>query len=638
MGDIYHDILKKYWGYDEFRPLQLDIIKSIADGRDTLGLMPTGGGKSLTFQVPTMSMEGICIVVTPLIALMKDQVDNLRKRRIKAAAVHSGMSFSEINTTLDNAHFGGYKFLYVSPERLGTESFISRLRDMQVCLLVVDESHCISQWGYDFRPSYLRIAEIRAYIPDAPVLALTATATPDVAKDIQDKLLFREYNVLQKSFRRDNLAYVVRQTENKVAAVEHILNKIDGSSVVYVRNRKRTKETAEYLNSIGIKAEYYHAGLSSSERTERQQRWMSGQARVMVATNAFGMGIDKPDVRTVIHIDLPDNIESYFQEAGRAGRDGEKAYAVLLYNPGVDQPILSRRVTDTYPKKDFIRDVYDKLCYYFQIAEHSGLNHMYLFDLESFCTIYKLSFIHTHNALQILQQAGYIELNEDVETNSQILFLTDRNDLYNLQTNEQQDQIINALLRSYTGIFSEPAGINEELIAKHCGLTRRQVVDNLVILAHQHIIRYIPRRRANYVYFLHNRVDSRLLQLDKDVYDRRRERYETRINDMIEYASQKRFCRSQLLLHYFGQTEQQPCMQCDICLSRKEKATAQNGAEQIASEIINILKQEPCNIKQIITQIDADEKTVIDILRTLLDRSLITQDKMMRYCLAQHEK
>ena len=425
----FHDVLKKYWGYDSFRPLQEDIIHSVYEGNDTLGLMPTGGGKSITFQVPALLMDGTCIVITPLIALMKDQVDNLKRIGIKATSIHSGMSRQEIITQLENCIFGEYKFLYISPERLGSEIFLAKLQTMKVSLLVIDESHCISQWGYDFRPSYLKIAEIRKLLPNIPVLALTATATPEVVDDIQNRLLFRKKNVFSKSFARKNLAYIVRQTEDKLQMLVHILSRVPGTAIVYVRNRKKTKEVAEYLRKEGFSADFFHAGLNHDEKERKQNQWKNNEIRVIVATNAFGMGIDKPDVRVVIHLDMPGSLEEYYQEAGRAGRDERKAYAVALCSP-TDTAQLKKRISDEFPPKEFIYRVYEALGNYFQIAVGFGLDTAHDFLITDFCSAFKLPIIQTHSAIKLLELAGYLEYVEEVDNASRLIFTATREELY----------------------------------------------------------------------------------------------------------------------------------------------------------------------------------------------------------------
>ena len=468
----YKEILKQYWNYDNFRGIQEEIIESIGKGHDTLGLMPTGGGKSITFQVPALAQPGLCLVITPLIALMKDQVRNLRDRGIKALAVYSGMTREEIVVALENCIFGDYKFLYISPERLDTDIFRAKLRNMKINMITVDESHCISQWGYDFRPAYLKISEIRELLPTVPVLALTATATPEVVKDIQTKLGFREDSrIFRMSFERKNLAYIVRNTESKQEELLHILNSVSGSAIVYTRNRKRTREVAELLVNNEITATFYHAGLNNDVKDQRQKSWLSGESRVMVATNAFGMGIDKPDVRLVIHVDLPDSPEAYFQEAGRAGRDGQKAYAVLLYAKS-DKATLSKRITDTFPDKEYIRKVYEDVNYYFQMAMGDGLGCTFAFNLDEFCRNFKHFPVQADSALKILTRAGYLEYTDEQDNASRILFTIHRDELYKLrETDPETEKLINVILRSYTGLFTDYAYINEDSLAIRSGLT-----------------------------------------------------------------------------------------------------------------------------------------------------------------------
>ena len=484
----YRSILKQYWGYDNFRGIQADIIESIGSGKDTLGLMPTGGGKSITFQVPALAQPGLCLVITPLIALMKDQVRNLRDRGIKATAIYSGMTREEILIALDNCIFGNYKFLYISPERLGTEIFQLKLRSMKVSMITVDESHCISQWGYDFRPAYLQISEVRKLLPDVPVLALTATATPEVVKDIQERLAFRKENVFRMSFERQNLAYIVRRTENKAEELLHILQSVSGSAIVYTRNRKKTKEAALFLNANQITATFYHAGLNNEIKDQRQKSWLTGEHRVMVATNAFGMGIDKPDVRIVIHLDFPDSPEAYFQEAGRAGRDGQKAYAVLLYARN-DQATLKKRIADTFPEKDYIRKVYEDVNYYYQMAMGDGLGCTYAFNIDEFCHNFKHFPIQVDSALKILTRAGYLEYTDEQDNASRILFTLQRDELYRIHENSPEtENLIRTILRLYTGIFTDYAYINEDTLALRTGLTRQQIYETLVLLTKRHIL------------------------------------------------------------------------------------------------------------------------------------------------------
>ena len=566
MRNLISNLLKKYWGYDDFRGVQKEIIESILSGHDTLGLMPTGGGKSITFQIPALALDGVCIVITPLIALMKDQVSNLRRRGIQASAIYSGMNHDSILMTLENAIFGGVKILYVSPERIATSLFIEKLRHMKVSFICVDEAHCISQWGYDFRPSYLSIADIRQQLPETPILALTATATPEVIDDIQERLHFREKCVFKMSFARKNLAYVVRHTSNKSGQLIHILNSVNGSAIVYVRSRKRTKEYAEVLNATGISATFYHAGLENQEKDQRQKAWQEDKVRVMVATNAFGMGIDKPDVRVVIHIDCPDCLEAYFQEAGRAGRDGKKSYAVLLYDNS-DRAKLQRRVVDTFPDKDFIRQVYDQLAYFYQIGIGSGYNACFEFPLERFCRIYKHFPIPTVSALNILTRAGYIDFKEEDDMQARVMFSVERDDLYKLRGNDpQEDAVIVALLRNYTGLFQGYQYIDEGIIAEQCGLSQPQVYMILRSLTQKHILDFIPQKHIPFIRYTQRREDSERLVISKAIYDDLRVRFAERIEKMLEYANCENICRSRMLLRYFGETDTEDCGQCDVCL------------------------------------------------------------------------
>ncbi len=562
--------MRQYWHYDNFRLLQAEIIESIGTGNDTLALMPTGGGKSLCFQVPTMAMEGLCLVITPLIALMKDQVENLHTRDIFAEAIYTGLTHKEIMDILDKCQFGNRKFLYVSPERLESKDFRQRLVQLPICLIAVDEAHCISQWGYDFRPAYLKIADIRKSLPDIPVLALTATATPQVVEDIQNRLLFRRHNVLQKSFERKNLHYVVRTTDDKLSQLVHILQRVGGSSIVYVRNRQKAKDIADYLSHENISATYYHAGLTHQEKTLRQQAWKTGQARVMVATNAFGMGIDKPDVRTVIHLDLPDTLEAYFQEAGRAGRDEQTAYAVLLYNK-TDKTKAAKRIQDNYPPPDFIKKVYEAVGNWLEVGIGSGLNHTFVFPFEKFCIDRQLPFLPTFSAIQLLQQAGFLNYIEETETQPRVQFLMTREQLYSMAICKEQDELVNILLRTYTGIFSEFVYINDNRIAEQLSTNTHEVNRILVELAHEHIIQYIPRRKTPYISYPLERQELRYVTIPQNIYEERRKLYKQRIEAMVEYAEQEQFCRSQLLLSYFGQTDSLPCGQCDVCLKKKRQ-------------------------------------------------------------------
>lgn len=569
MADKYLDILRKYWGYEDFRGIQREIIESIGSGRDTLGLMPTGGGKSITFQVPALAQEGVCLVITPLIALMKDQVSHLRQRGIRAAAIHSDMTHSAILQALDNCVYGGTQILYVSPERLHSELFQAKFRHMKISFITVDEAHCISQWGYDFRPSYLHIAEIRQLKPEIPVLALTATATKEVVEDIQEQLRFKEKNVFRMSFERKNLAYVVRKATDKPSELRHILNSVNGSAIVYARSRKRTKETAEWLVSQGISATYYHAGLDVDVKDRHQQAWVNNEKRVMVATNAFGMGIDKPDVRLVIHIDSPDSLEAYFQEAGRAGRDGKKAYAVLLYNSS-DARKLSKRVAQTYPEKEYIRDVYEHLAYFFQVGTGTGRGRTFEFSIDKFCVTYKYFPVLVNSALQILERSGYIHYEADPDNSARILFLLERNDLYFLEnTTKETEAVITALLRLYGGLFTDYVYIDEGFVANEAGLTQPQVYMVLKELSKRHIVDFIPRRRIPYITYTREREDGDRVIIPQSVYEERRAQYIKRIQAMLDYANNDHVCRSRQLLDYFGEECWQDCRQCDVCVTHQ---------------------------------------------------------------------
>jgi len=630
----YLDILKQYWGYDDFRPLQGDIIRSIVSGKDTLGLMPTGGGKSLTFQVPTLAMKGICVVVTPLIALMKDQVENLKKRGITAAAIYSGMSHNEILMTLDNAVFEAYKFLYVSPERLATPIFMEKIKQATVCMIAVDESHCISQWGYDFRPSYLRIADIRELLPDVPVLALTATATPEVVDDIQRQLHFREPNVFQKSFHRSNLAYVVRTTENKDEHLLKILNSVPGTSVVYVRNRKRTKEISDFLNLNGISAENFHAGLKNETKDAKQSRWKSGETRVIVSTNAFGMGIDKAEVRTVVHMDLPDSLEAYFQEAGRAGRDEKKAYAVLLYNNG-DAVKMRKRVSDSFPGKEMVLKVYEALGNYLEMGVGSGLDKVFAFDIGDFCMKFKLPILISYNCLKILQQAGYLELTDEQDSSARVLFIVGKDDLYNQKQTTDQEKLIHILLRSYTGLFTDMASINEETIAKRLEWTREKVYEELVGLSKERVIQFIPRKKTPYLTFVREREATERVILGKEAYDDRRERYIERVKSVLDYAKEENICRSQVLLSYFGEKETKPCGKCDICQKKKETLVTEEDFETIRQHIEEALSTEELSVNALVKKVPFKEPKVLQVVRFLKDNGQLKENELLKLSLVK---
>ena len=589
-NDAFRQTLREYWGYPDFRGIQRDIIESISQGKDTLGLMPTGGGKSITFQVPALVMPGVCVVITPLIALMKDQVDHLRQKGIQAAAIYSGMSRREIITTLENCIFGGIKLLYVSPERLFSDIFKVKFKHMDVSFVTVDEAHCISQWGYDFRPSYLSIAEIRQLKPDTAILALTATATPRVIDDIQERLGFKQKNVFRMSFERSNLAYIVRETMDKYTELIHILNAVSGSAIVYVRSRKHASDMAQFLTSENISATFYHAGLEPVIKNQRQNSWQQNEVRVIVATNAFGMGIDKPDVRLVLHIDCPDSIEDYFQEAGRAGRDGKKAYAVLLWNKG-DRKKLNKRVAENFPEKDYIKEVYEDLAYYYQIGVGSGAGYSFVFEIDKFSRTFKHFPVQTHSALQILERAGYIHYEMEPEARARVMFKLGRNDLYRLdESSKFEDAVITALLRTYGGLFSNYVYIDEGLVAQEAGLTTQQVYVILKNLAQRNIIYFIPQRKTPFITYLQDRIDGEKVVLSKEIYEERKEQYVKRINAMQAYASNNEVCRSRQLLIYFGEKRHKDCEQCDVCLDHESPEPSNEQTKNAREAILNLLK------------------------------------------------
>ena len=615
-------ILTKYWGYGAFRPLQEEIIASVASGNDTLGLMPTGGGKSVTYQVYSLSKPGICLVITPLIALMKDQVENLNQRGIKALAIYSGMTGQEMKIAMDNAAWGNYKFLYLSPERTATERFRERISQFDVNLIAVDEAHCISQWGYDFRPSYLRIAELREMLPDVPVLAVTATATSQVIEDIQEQLKFRKKNVLRTSYYRSNLIYLVRNEEDKINYLVKAVLKAKGTGIVYVRSRKQTREICDLLRKNKISADYYHAGLSSKVRSERQEAWKSGRCRVIVSTNAFGMGIDKADVRFVIHLEAPDSVEAYFQEAGRGGRDGKTAYSVLLFNNS-DKIKLQKNVAKSFPEPDVIKRIYEAICNFYQLAVGFGKDRIFEFSMATFASNFSFQITEVYNSLKILQREGYLELTDDLENPSKVYFQVARDDLYKFQVaNASFDGFIKLLLRSYTGLFTNYVSIDEKLMAEKAGISSELVYEFLSKLRTQKVIDYIPQKKTPFIIFTKERIDIDRLKITKENYTDRKRDYMQRIDAMIHYASSGHKCRSQLLLQYFGETESVRCGKCDVCMERNELNVSKYEFDNISEQIKKLLL-EPCFYEELLARIEGKPENAVKIVRWLLENEKI---------------
>ena len=620
--ELIHNILNKYWGYTGFRELQEDIIMSVLEGHDTLGLMPTGGGKSITFQVPTLAMEGLALVITPIISLMKDQVDNLRVRGIKATYLHSGLTMSERRKAIERCVNGNYKFLYISPERLGSDSFIEQVKQMNVCLIVVDEAHCISQWGYDFRPSFLKIADIRKVKPKAPVLALTATATPLVVNDIQEKLNFTRQNVFAKSFVRDNLSYVVRRTEDKIGQLVRIVHSVPGTSIVYVRSRKKTKQISDELNSRGISADYYHAGITNEEKEDKQNRWKSGELRVIVATNAFGMGIDKPDVRSVVHIDIPNSLEEYYQEAGRAGRDGKRSYVVLLVSR-TDKATLKKRIAESFPDKQFVKDVYEKVSDFLRIFVGEGYMQTCDFNFALFCKQFQLPLLPTHNALKILTRAGYIDYIEEIDTQARVMIKANKEDLYHIPptSNVNVDVVLQALLRNYTGLFADYVFINEPLISYKTGISEQDIYQSLIILTKMHILHYIPRKRTPYIVYTTARENKSDLIIPKYAYQDLKERLEERINAVIRYAYAEEGCRESIITNYFGENIVRRCGCCDLCIDEKKKHN--HSDKDIQDGILYMTSLKPRTAQEIVDTLSFPHEEVYAMLRFLVEEGFV---------------
>ena len=616
------EILKTYWGYDDFRSLQEETIRSVLDGKDTLALMPTGGGKSLTYQVSGLAMEGVCLVVTPLIALMKDQVEDLKNRQIPAEAIYTGMRRDRVESIINKCIYDTVKFLYVSPERLYSERFREKLRLMNVCLITVDEAHCISQWGYDFRPPYLRIAEVREFFPGVATLALTATATPEVVEDIQKQLHFSTPNVLSKSFRRENISYVIRDTEAKPLELFNILSKVQGGAIVYVRTRLKASSIAAFLNKSGIKSDFYHAGLSSAQRARRQEAWKSGMVPVVVATNAFGMGIDKADVRVVVHYDVPDSPEAYFQEAGRAGRDGKRAYAVLLSSRAALGG-LQKRIDDAFPPKDYILRVYEALANYYQLGEGEGQGRAFEFNLKLFARNFKLNEARVMSAISILEVAGFLGYTTDINSRSRVMFTVLRDRLYEFETGDPLlERLMVLLMRNYAGIFVQDAYVDEGFLADQLDVTRKVLYDAFISLAKRKIIRYVPGDVKPYIVYYQPRLPLSYITLGREAYENRKELFVTKIGAMARYIRDDETCRQLLLMEYFGQKEEKPCGICDVCIGKKKRLHREER-KSLEEQILQVLAKQNTNIRELVRQLGEDEEVVIGQVLKLFDEGKI---------------
>lgn len=626
MADIL-EVLRRHWGYESFRPLQEDIIRSVMEGHDTLGLMPTGGGKSITFQVPALALGGLTIVITPLISLMKDQVDNLRRRNIKAVYLHSGMSSGEKRVAWERLVNARANFLYIAPERLGSDRFLEELRHLPVSLIVVDEAHCISQWGYDFRPSYLNIRVLRKIFPKIPVLALTASATPEVADDIMRQLECKAPNIFRMSFARDNISYLCRASEQKFYDVTHILGSTSGSAIIYVRSRKRTREIAEYLCSAGISATFYHAGLTSETKEERQNEWKNSNVRVMVATNAFGMGIDKPDVRVVIHFDFPPSLEEYYQEAGRAGRDGLPSYAILLVSR-YDATTLRRRITESFPARDDILLVYERVCNYLHLSIGEGYDRLLEFDFDLFCTTFKMQPRMVKASLHILGRAGYLDFIEETESRSRVMMQIDREELYGVHgLSSQAETVLTKTLRLYPGLFSDYVYIDELRISREIGLSSRQVYEAFLELNRAGVMVYVPRRRTPYMHIPTSREETKYITIGRAVYEERREIMRRRIEAMIDFAGTKESCRITRLLDYFGEKQARECGQCDVCREKRKRADGTPPPSRLHESILTLLSTEgPQRATYLLRRFSSSQTDVRAAIRYLHTEGLLKYD------------
>lgn len=621
------EILFKYWNYQSFRPLQEEIVNAVLQGKDTLALLPTGGGKSICFQVPALCMEGLCIVVSPLIALMKDQIDSLRKKDIKAVAINSVMSIKEIDIALDNCIYGNYKFLYLSPERLQTEIFLARLPKMNVNLIAVDEAHCISQWGYDFRPPYMKIKDIRQYVPKVPILALTATATPDVVKDIQQNLGFKKEHVLRKSFSRPNLAYVVLNEEDKSKRMLKVIKNVGGSGIIYERSRRKTTETATFLQKNKISAAFYHAGMDAAKRAQVQEQWINNTVQVISATNAFGMGIDKPDVRFVIHTDLAESLEAYFQEAGRAGRDEKKAFAVLLVS-NKDKIELKKRVFTAFPEKEEIKQVYHALSNYFHLAMGSGADHFFEFDIADFCNKYKLEALRVINCIKFLEKEEYLLLTESVFMPSRLKITGTKEQLYEFQVaNQEADSVIKVMLRSYSGLFFEYVNIFENEIATRTKLDKAKVLNIIYRLQEHELVSYFPQNSLPKLSFCRGRIDTGLLTFSKENYELRKKVFQQKIEAVLNYADNKLFCRSRMLLAYFGETNSKNCDVCDVCIERNKQDLNTWDFEKISEKIKSLLANSNLSIIELVAQYGSNkESLIIKTLQQMIEEGSVIYD------------